>query len=107
VLEEVSGQDLKVFFDQWVYRAGQPKLDAKWSYADQVLTIEILQKQTETFQFTLDVDLVLEDGSTIRKSVDIASESTSATFTMEKKPVEIVLDPDTWLLFEAGKVIAL
>ncbi len=107
VLEDVSGQDLKVFFDQWVYRAGQPNLDVSWSYKGQTLTVDVIQKQAEAFQFPLEIDIVFEDGSTIRKSVDIASKSTSATFTMEKKPVEIVLDPDTWLLFEAGQVIAL
>lgn len=100
VLEDVSGLDLQVFFDQWVYRAGQPDLDVKWSFSGQTLTINVLQNQTEAFQFPLEIDIEFEDGSTERKSIDVKTGSTLAKFVLASTPVDIILDPETWLLFE-------
>ncbi len=101
--EKVSGKDLKSFFQQWIYQAGQPDLDIKWSFKRGKLDMSISQKQTEQFVFNLDVDLVYADGSTERRTILVDRKNQSWTPEINSKPAKIVLDPDSWLLFE-GKV---
>lgn len=103
VFEEVSGEDLKVFFDQWVMSAGHPDFLLDWTHNDDKLNISLNQNQSTAFQFPLDIDLVFADGSTKRQTLEINQRSQSFSLKSSKKPVKIVLDPDTWLLFE-GKV---
>ena len=99
VLEDVSGQSLEAFFDQWVYQAGHPELRATWSYTGDTLTITVLQTRANTFDFPLEVDLFFADGTAERRTIEVKGQSTSFKVTTEQKPYEIVLDPDTWLLF--------
>ncbi|NQV74011.1 M1 family metallopeptidase [bacterium] len=102
VLEDVSGQSLEAFFDQWVYQAGHPELRATWSYTGETLTISVLQTRANTFDFPLEVDVVFEDGTVERRTIEVKGQSTSFKAIMDQKPTEIVLDPDTWLLFEGS-----
>ncbi|WP_240731366.1 M1 family metallopeptidase [Hymenobacter radiodurans] len=50
-LEEVSGQDLNWFFNQWYYRAGHPvvTLDYQWDAARKRQTVVVRQTQTGGF----------------------------------------------------------
>lgn len=63
--EEVSGQSLGWFFDQWLYRPGHPRLDvsAEWDPAEQRLRMEIHQVQDSTggvpvFEFPVVIGLI-------------------------------------------------
>ena len=102
VLENVSGRELETFFDQWVYSPGHPELDVTWSHKGQELNITFLQTQAEAFHFPLELDVVFEDGSTMREVLDLTEARTAVQIITEKKPTEIILDPDTWLLFEGS-----
>ena len=100
VFEGVSGLSLDQFFAQWVMQAGQPELKADWKYKGKKLTVNFTQSQAEDFTFDLEVDIVYEDGSTERKTVRLDRKSQEWTVNAKEKPAKIVLDPDTWLLFE-------
>ena len=100
VLEEVSGQSLEGFFDQWVYRAGQPELEVSWTYVGEQLQLTVAQKQAEAFRFPLEIDLVFDDGTRQRESLTVTDSNQSFNVTTTQKPASVVLDPDTWLLFE-------
>ena len=97
VLEDVSGKPLSDFFVQWVYQAGHPVLNVTWSYGGETVKIDVLQTQAGTFHFPLDVDLVFDDGSRERATIQVDAKSTTFNAVAAKKPVSIVLDPDTWL----------
>ncbi len=61
-MEEVSGQSLDWFFDQWVYLPGHPKLSVTHRVTDDGARLRVSLKQTqdtsgETPVFTLPVDL--------------------------------------------------
>jgi len=47
--------------------------------------------------------LVFMDGTTQREILEVNKSKQTFEFNADKKPAKIVLDPDTWLLFE-GKV---
>ena len=66
--EDVTGQDLRFFFDQWYLASGHPKVEMSHSFdaASQELVINISQTQTEAttppvFQFPLAIDIYDED----------------------------------------------
>lgn len=107
VMEEVSGQDLQGFFHQWVYVPGHPMLEGRWSYdtASETLSISVTQTQETgaVFHFPLDIGLVSADGSRqLLETVQIHEGTQTFTFPLTSAPADVVLDPDTWLLFEGG-----
>ena len=103
VMEEVSGNDLKPFFQQWLFRGGHPKLRVVWNYdgTAKILNLAIHQSQDVPFIFPLDIGL--RTGNSLeRKSVMMTAQDQSFSFQSATKPSEIILDPFTWLLFDGS-----
>lgn len=103
--ETLSGKNLKFFFDQWVYQGeGRIELEYKWEVIKQdnyeLVTIEIEQVQNgyELYKFPLDIRLVFGEDETETKSIYVNNIRQKFTFTAEKSPVNIQLDPEKWLL---------
>lgn len=103
VFEQVSGKNLKPFFDQWIFQAGQPDLEFNWSYDGDKLDVDLVQNQQENFVFDLEIELVYADDSSEKRTIKVDKKQQRWTPKVSGKPVKIVLDPDSWLLFE-GKV---
>ena len=101
--EEISGKDLKQFFKQWLYEPGQPVLQILWNYdkKKKELKMELLQKQTNTFHFPLDVLIKFPSGESKTETLLVNTLSKTFTFSLKEKPVSVILDPGTKLLFEA------
>ncbi|WP_420387767.1 M1 family metallopeptidase [Roseivirga sp.] len=106
VFESVSGKELDQFFNQWIMQAGQPEIDASWSFDDGKLNMNINQLQAENFRFNLEVEIVYADGSSEIRTIPVSQKNQKWTPELNSKPAKIVLDPNCWLLFE-GKVSAL
>uniref|UniRef100_UPI004047F296 M1 family metallopeptidase n=2 Tax=Roseivirga sp. TaxID=1964215 RepID=UPI004047F296 len=104
VFELVSGKNLDVFFQQWVYQAGQPNIDASWNFKNGQLDLEILQKQPENFVFDLELEVAYADGTSERRVVKVESKKQSYKPKLKSAPVKVTLDPDAWLLFEGGVI---
>lgn len=102
VAEKVSGKKLTPFFDQWLYRPGLPKLKVEWSFANNKINVIVMQSSGNTFQFPLEIGLVDAGGKQTVHKVVIRSARESFSFPINKKPVKIVLDPNTALLFEGS-----
>lgn len=104
VMEAASQKDLSIFFNQWLWRAGHPRLSIHWSYQaarKQVeLTIDQLQEGL-IFQVPLDIAYRSSGGDWAMETVRLDSRSQKFSFPAKSKPQEIVLDPLTWLLFES------
>ncbi len=106
VMEEVSGTDLKAFFQQWLYRPGNPILEVGWKRkTDGSLHLSVKQIQEgEAFRFPLDVEAVNETAKQSQRwTIDVDSKESEFELKCEFVPSRIILDPDTQLLF-SGEV---
>ena len=106
-MEEASGQDLEVFFQQWLYQAGQPVLEGTWSYNPGVNTVNITLSQEQSgpsFVFPIEIDLKMDSGETVTKMLEINSEKESFNFEVDAAVTNIEFDPNTWLLFDGSKI---
>jgi len=105
IAEKISGKNLGYFFKQWLYTAAIPHLNIGWSYDDaqKILSVTVEQTQnTEPFIFPLDISI--ESGAGKSDTQTLAIDKKKQTFTFQSlKPLKIVADPLTSLLFE-GKV---
>jgi aminopeptidase N len=103
IFEEITRTDLKVFFRQWLNTPGQPSLNISWKYipADKKVIIKIDQVQKTLFDFPLELG-IKEEGKIIIRKYEIKDSSARIEFTADKKPIDIIPDPNVNLLFEAG-----
>ncbi|MEO6814494.1 MAG: M1 family metallopeptidase [Ginsengibacter sp.] len=100
VFEKVSHQNLKIFFNQWLFTAGQPMLNIEWKYnkAKKLLLLKIEQTQTHLFEFPLQI--AYKDGNkTIIKTIEIKNKITLKNIPLTIGPKEIVADPGVNLFF--------
>jgi aminopeptidase N len=109
VMEDASGKDLKAFFAQWLNRSGMPKLEGSWRYdaAKKQIEVTLLQTQSgEPFRLPIDIGIVATPDARPRiEKIELADRTGTFTFASETDPVNVVLDPDTWLLMEAGPFV--
>jgi aminopeptidase N len=100
IFEKVSGQNLKLFFKQWLYTGGQPNLHVTWNYnkTGRSLTIDIEQTQEPLFEFPLEIGFVY-DHKTVIKRIDIKDKTTKTVVLLDAKPEKIIVDPNVNLLF--------
>jgi aminopeptidase N len=106
VMEDASGQPLEDFFRQWVYTPGQPAIAGAWTYANGVLTVDIRQTQpaATVYKTALDIGIVTDRAAAPRvQTVALDQRTQTFTFTLDKEPADVVLDPNTWLLMRAGE----
>ncbi|MGA9327157.1 MAG: M1 family peptidase, partial [Salegentibacter sp.] len=100
VFENVSGQKLQNFFDQWLRQYGQPVLKTNWKYTNRNLEFEVLQQQQNDFEFPLEVKFEFADGSSVTRTFQVRQKKQKFRFSIDQKPVKVKLDPEVNLLFE-------
>ncbi|MDH3710369.1 MAG: M1 family aminopeptidase, partial [Cyclobacteriaceae bacterium] len=104
-MEEVSGKDLYVFFQQWLYRAGTLKLAGSWQYdhaKGQVrVTLDQVQEDGSLFEMPLELGLYFEGQDRSQfEDIQVDQKSNSFTIEVDEEPKNIMLDPNTWVLME-------
>jgi aminopeptidase N len=107
VMEQASGTDLSWFFEQWLTRAGIPKLSATWTWdaAGRQVRVEIAQVQPgPAYRLPLEIGLVSPDGAVRVHGVELTGATSSVSLPSDGAPASLVLDPNTWLLLEAAEV---
>jgi aminopeptidase N len=101
--EEVTGQDLNWFWNQWYYGSGHPKLDINYDYSQDGKTSRVFIKQTQTggkiFKLPVAVD-VYQGTEKKRYKLWIEHQADTFTFHTDKKPDLINVDGDKILLCE-------
>lgn len=105
VCEEITQTDLKKFFDQWIYKGiGQISILYDWKYESvedaEVIEINIdqTQKEYDVYEFPLDIEIVYPGDVRERKNVFISERNTELKLIVKEKPVQIIPDPNGWLL---------
>ena len=100
VFEEISGQSLEQFFDQWAYRPGTPQVTvtSDWNYETNELRLGVEQTQridamTPAFAFTLPVLIESESGAQTWIDIDVTGRRHERTVTLKEAPAMVVVDP--------------
>ena len=100
VIEEVSGQNLNDFIEQWIFTKGYPELNWSWKYNQGKVEISVEQVQKHhVFQFPLEIGIMVDGKSKIEK-LQVTQKKEVFKIEAANKPDAIILDPEAWLLFE-------
>ncbi len=107
-VEEATGVSLGALLDQYVYGAGHPELKVKWDWEPEnrqvhleVRQVQELDGQTGLFSFPLEVALVGEGETAVRRVSVAAREFQDLYIPVEpagERPRTVVLDPQGWIL---------
>ncbi len=96
--EEVSGEQLGSFFDQWVEQAGAPELtigNVQLTETDGVKTLELELAQVQDGDaYNLMVPVVVYSADKVeREVVEMSSKTQSYSFVLDCDPLRIEIDP--------------
>lgn len=98
VVEKVSGKDLHIFFNQWLYADSHPQLEGNWYYKKGSLYVTITQKQDKLFKLTMELAISKNNEQEVIK-VEVGQKK--ETFIIKRKrPESIIIDPNVKLLYE-------
>ncbi|MBY0308694.1 MAG: M1 family metallopeptidase, partial [Phycisphaerales bacterium] len=110
-MEEVSGQSLERFFEQWLYRPGMPTLKVTTRYEDSSRKMTVTVEQTQTIDATRPAyalrlpvycEFPAEEGKDQPKGrwlyIDTDATSATETFDLPGKPNRVHIDPNATLL---------
>ncbi len=93
--EEVSGQDLAWFFEQWLMQGGIPRYTLYWTTATAGVNVDVLLCADQPAPYRLDLPLRFND-SDVLLTVDGAE--TRAAFSTSTPPTTLSADPDQAVL---------
>jgi aminopeptidase N len=100
VMEDVSGQDLNWFFNQWYFGVGHPELEIDYSYdaSNRMITLEIQQIQDADifepiFIIETPVFIYYKDGSRIEKNIRMDRRKQSWQWESAREPEWVSVDP--------------
>lgn len=101
-LEEVSGNDLNWFFNQWYFGSGHPDVDIDYAYDDQnkKVSVTIRQKQTgnKVFSFPMAID-IYNGAAKVRHQVWVRETAQTFSFDYQSRPDLVNVDADKMLLW--------
>ena len=102
VAEDVTGENLDTFFEQWTRRAGYPILEIGYEYDEAseaiVLTVEQIQRG-EPFVFPLELGLQIGDTEDLA-TIEVTERKETFEIDVPAAVQGVTVDPHTWLFGE-------
>jgi aminopeptidase N len=99
--EEITGQDLNWFWNEWYYGSGHPKLNIDYVYDDAAKNVKVIINQTQdsdkVFKMPLAID-IYNGSQKYRHKVWIENKADTFNFAYNIKPDLINVDGDKTLL---------
>jgi aminopeptidase N len=105
-MEEVSGLDLKPFFQQWLYQPGTLKYKGTWRFDSKKKEVTIVLDQVQTdgsvFKMPLEVGVFgSQKEQQLIKKIHLDKKSNTIRFSVDFIPEKLVLDPNFLVLMES------
>ncbi len=104
VIEELSGRSFDQFFDQWLYHAHHPELEASYSWDEKTRLAKVSLRQAQKidqnvllFSFPLTIRFKGKFG-TVDRPILVKEKEEDFYFPLESAPRIVRLDPDYTLL---------
>ena len=102
-MEVVSGLDLDIFFNQWLYQGGHIILDGSWKYDDKKkeIIIDIQQVQNDGYLFSFPIEFGIYEEGKVAPNVEhrsVTKRKSSYSIPADLKPKKVAIDPRTVLL---------
>ena len=102
-MEVVSGLDLDMFFNQWLYQGGHIILDGSWKYDDKKkeIIIDIQQVQNDGYLFSFPIEFGIYEEGKVAPTVEqrsVTKRKSSYSIPADLKPNKVAIDPRTVLL---------
>jgi len=100
IMEYVSNKDLRLFFDQWLYKPGILKLKGDWHYDKNQLIINLNQVQSDgsLFEMPIEVGIVYENNIHSTELIEVRKKTNLFIIDVDKEPNNVILDPNYWVL---------
>jgi len=111
-VEEVTGQDMNWFFNQWWLDKGHPILDVAHLYDEKNKTIQLTVKQIQTsaeapvFRIPTKVDVYFPGGKKETHSIDIIDRNMTFYLPAGQAPLLVNFDADKVLLCEKKEALS-
>jgi aminopeptidase N len=102
VAERVSGKSVDVFFRQWLFTPGVPRLQVQWWEEQGQLVLTVKQQQAQPFQFPLQIGICGQGGAMTTEKVRITRGEETFRLKGYTNIRQVVLDPEVALLFEGA-----
>lgn len=103
--EDVTGQDLNWFFNQWYFNQGHPMMTISYDYDESANEASVTIEQTQDaetmppiFELRTFVDLYTADGKSTRHPVHVTEREQTFTFPATERPSLMIFDPSRSLL---------
>ena len=104
-MEEVSGEDLNWFFNQWYFEQGHPVIEYEYDFipenSEVVMSVNQIQDpqvNPPIFILPTEVSIFYEDGRSDSYNIKIDKRSQEFIFSVENEPANIILDSNDDLL---------
>lgn len=99
-MEEVSGQSLERFFDQWVLRPGNPQIEVEYNWDEDAKALRVTIEQTQridadnpAYAITVPVEVETTSGGPWKTVyVNMDTRRAEANIKLEQKPASIEID---------------
>ena len=99
--EDIVGQDLNWFFNQWYLASGHPTLEMDYGWIDSSSTLSVQIEQTQDptvspaiFEIPTELEVYYRDGTRERIPVVLDQRKQELSFDLVEAPAVVVLDPD-------------
>ena len=104
-MEEASGFDLGLFFEQWLHSGGNPSLAGSWKYDRESHSVRVdisqVQKVGPVYDLPLEIEMHFDDGSSLVQLVHLDERDEQFVLPVASPPSDLILDPHTRVLFVA------
>lgn len=110
-MNEVTGQDLDYFFDQWIYTPNHPVYQSVYDFIDLgndqwEVKLQINQVQTNTgfFQMPVEIKVFFSEGDTTFTVMNTVN-TQNFSFIFNKRPVGMQFDPHNKIVLKQSSLI--